>query len=243
MSGDYHQLSRERLIEDVEQLSCAASHELKDPLREALGMVDALGILDHRTALIKERLNQVIQRADHIREYSALVKQSVSREEQADLNQSLIAARQHAEFAALQVRATPLPVISGQQALWNRLFIEMARNALQHNDSLYPELHIDTYCSESQRVICFRDNGTGIAPEHRVMIFGLFRHGGEGDEEVKAGAGCGLAYCKRIVQLHGGEIYAISQSGTGSEFRIILPLEETEALLGTPLLHDIMINY
>ena len=66
------------------------------------------------------------------------------------------------------------------------------------------------------------DNGIGFSKEAAKKIFGLFqRLHSPSDFE---GYGMGLAICKRIVENHGGVIFAASEPGTGSTFTVVLPL-------------------
>jgi signal transduction histidine kinase len=71
-----------------------------------------------------------------------------------------------------------------------------------------------------------RDEGPGVPPEYRDRVFErFFRVEREGS--TVAGAGLGLAICKRFVELHGGWIELESRAGQGATFRFALPLGES----------------
>ena len=74
--------------------------------------------------------------------------------------------------------------------------------------------------------ICVRDNGIGIPAAHLERIFDRFHRVDTRLTREVNGLGLGLAICKRIVELHGGMIWAESEIGTGSAFHIWLPMDE-----------------
>lgn len=77
--------------------------------------------------------------------------------------------------------------------------------------------------------ICVSDTGTGIPAEDLSKVFGRF-YQSQGQTKYpmygQAGSGIGLYLCKRIVQIHGGDICARNNHKTGCSLRILLPLSE-----------------
>jgi signal transduction histidine kinase len=73
--------------------------------------------------------------------------------------------------------------------------------------------------------ICVRDHGIGIPPAHKGRVFDRFHRIDTRLTREASGLGLGLAICKRIVELHGGTIWAESDSGQGSAFHVWLPVE------------------
>lgn len=89
--------------------------------------------------------------------------------------------------------------------------------------------------------ICIKDTGTGIPEEDINRIFNRFY---QSQNQVKfpvygqAGSGIGLYLCKRIVQMHGGEIKAHNNHTSGCSLRIILPLIREETKDNTMIINN-----
>ncbi len=81
-------------------------------------------------------------------------------------------------------------------------------------------------------VVWVKDSGVGIAPEDVDNIFEMYRQAQGGRESLRGGTGLGLAICKKIVEAHGGRIWAESELGQGSTFYFVLPgaVDESEYL-------------
>jgi signal transduction histidine kinase len=84
--------------------------------------------------------------------------------------------------------------------------------------------------------IAVHDNGVGIPADHLGRIFDQFHRVDTRLTREVDGLGLGLAICKRIVELHGGAIWAESEPGAGSTFHVLLPLEDPGAMPGQPVL-------
>src|SRR6266581_279199 len=80
---------------------------------------------------------------------------------------------------------------------------------------------------EAQRMveICVRDHGIGIPPAHLERVFDRFHRVDTRLTREVNGMGLGLAICKRMVELHGGTIWAESDIGQGSTFHVWLPMD------------------
>jgi len=70
-----------------------------------------------------------------------------------------------------------------------------------------------------------RDTGTGIAPENVPHIFDRFFHAQQ--HGVRRGTGLGLAFCREVIEAHGGRIWAASELGVGTEIRFTVPVVGT----------------
>ncbi|MEI3045500.1 MAG: HAMP domain-containing sensor histidine kinase [Romboutsia timonensis] len=72
--------------------------------------------------------------------------------------------------------------------------------------------------------ISVKDSGIGISEENKRLIFDRFNQVVDKSAELKGGSGLGLTISKQLITLHGGDIYVESEVGVGSEFIIILPV-------------------
>jgi len=99
-----------------------------------------------------------------------------------------------------------------------QVFINLVTNAIKYCDAPEGVLRIEVARAQGEVIIAFTDNGTGILPEERNLIFEKFARLGAGEGE---GAGLGLAICREIVARLGGEIcYVPSASGNRFEVRL-----------------------
>jgi len=117
-----------------------------------------------------------------------------------------------------ELRANCVPV-QIEQVLMN--LILNAREAMLPGGGI---LKVRARTNGDRIEIVVSDTGTGIAAEHLECIFRPFFTTKNGkDRPAGSGSGVGLAFCRRVVDAHGGEITAASEPGQGSTFTIRLP--------------------
>lgn len=117
-----------------------------------------------------------------------------------------------------ELRASCVPV-QIEQVLMN--LILNAREAMLPGGGI---LKVRARADGDRIEIVVSDTGPGIAAEHLPCIFRPFFTTKNGkDRPAGSGSGVGLAFCRRVVDAHGGEITAASEPGQGSTFTIRLP--------------------
>ena len=103
-----------------------------------------------------------------------------------------------------------------------QLFQNLISNAIKfHKPGEQPQINISGIKENGHwRFVC-KDNGIGIPQEHRERIFIIFQR--LHTRSQYEGSGIGLANCKKIVELHGGNIWVESLPGEGSTFHFTIP--------------------
>jgi light-regulated signal transduction histidine kinase (bacteriophytochrome) len=122
-----------------------------------------------------------------------------------------------------EITVEKLPVLKGHAREVRQLFQNLIGNALKFRKKDVAPLIVITAEPQDMHYWRFtvRDNGIGIEQEHRDKIFIIFQRLHKRSEYP--GTGIGLAHCKKIVELHGGEIGVESTPGIGSGFYFTLP--------------------
>lgn len=126
--------------------------------------------------------------------------------------------------ATLQVEG-PLPEVFMSPVSMSQILYNLFANSLKfRREGVAPAIRLRSLSSSnnvSPAFICLvvEDNGIGIPPEDKKIIFDLFRQGSHGNE----GTGVGLAIVQRIVESCGGKIWVESEPGQWSKFYMNLP--------------------
>ncbi|MDL5502175.1 MAG: ATP-binding protein, partial [Candidatus Methanoperedens sp.] len=115
-----------------------------------------------------------------------------------------------------------LPTITADTSQMIQLLQNLISNSIKFRSKELPRIHIHAEKKGDEWVFSVRDNGIGIAPEFFGRLFQIFQRGHPASEY--AGTGIGLATCKKIVERHGGKIWAESVEGRGSTFYFTIPL-------------------
>ncbi|MBM0108373.1 response regulator [Steroidobacter sp. S1-65] len=138
---------------------------------------------------------------------------------------------QEAPGREIEWRVDPLPAVCCDPELMQQVFVNLIGNAVKYSRPRpQPVIEIGTgvvaaedasaTAAPGQRYIFVRDNGVGFDMRYARKLFGVFQRLHRQDEFE--GTGIGLATVNRIVERHGGAIWADSQPGRGAEFRFTL---------------------
>lgn len=125
------------------------------------------------------------------------------------------------EARGVRVEVTELPlVLMGDRLRLREVFQNLIDNAVKFSgDAPHPRVEVGAEETDTGWVLFVRDHGLGIDPRYHAKLFGLF----EKLHPDTPGTGIGLALVKRIVEVHGGRIWAESDGpGRGATFRFTL---------------------
>lgn len=225
-------ISLEAKNQELEELMYIVSHDLKSPLGTILGTINYLKFLESEIpdSKIKEGLSFIEQSGMRMRsliedilDYALIGNERKPVEIDCNklLNDVLSDLKENITTSAAKIEAGPLPVITGLKTEIRQLFQNLISNALKfRSPDKAPEIHINAVQDETKWVFSFRDNGIGIREKNQNKIFQAFTrlHG----EDRYPGTGIGLANCKKIAELHRGNIRVDSTPGKGSTFYVSL---------------------
>jgi len=115
-----------------------------------------------------------------------------------------------------------LPVVVADEERFRQIVLNLVNNAVKFTPPggkivLKARLESDTLVVEVQ------DNGVGISKEEQKLLFEPYRSL-ESEHERLSGLGLGLSLSKKLVELHGGQIWVKSEKGKGSTFGFSIPL-------------------
>ena len=230
---ELHAEALARSNQELEQFAYAASHDLQAPLRSITGFSQLLmkhsqGKLDPRC---EEYLEYIESSARHLHllindllEFSRVGRGEArmgwveSGEAVRHALRVLAGEMQRRNAAVLHAN---LPRVRADAKMLAQLFQNLIGNALKYSrDDRAPEVRITAEQRGDEWEFAVRDNGIGMEPHETTRIFTIFQRLHTLDKYE--GTGIGLSICRKIVERHGGRIWAESKPGQGSTFRFTL---------------------
>jgi two-component system sensor histidine kinase/response regulator len=252
------ELERERLVHELEaqneslleldrlkdEFVALVSHELRTPLTSIRGYLELL--LEGEAGDLTDEQRQflgVVERNAHrllalVGDLLFLAQVEAGRLSleigAVDLGavaaESVETARPLAEekSVTLTLATGPLALIAGDRGRIAQLFDNLISNGVKFTPS-DGRVDVRVKSQRGNAVIEVRDTGMGIPPEEQEHLFERFFRTAQATEQAIPGTGLGLAISKAIVEAHGGQIVVASGEGSGSTFRISLPLRQAQA--------------
>jgi PAS domain S-box-containing protein len=218
---------------ELEAFSYSVSHDLRAPLRALDGFSRLL--LDNYAAHLPEEARRYQQRVrdnalrmgrliDDLLAFSRLGRYPLRKRPVvvSDLARQAL-AELHAEQDGrqLQIIMHELPDCSGDPALLKQVFINLLSNALKYTRGRNAaRIEVGSYTADGTAVYFVKDNGAGFDMKYAHKLFGVFQRLHRAEEYE--GTGVGLAIVQRIIQRHGGRIWAEAEVDKGATFYFTL---------------------
>ncbi|MDM7914961.1 MAG: ATP-binding protein [Candidatus Eisenbacteria bacterium] len=227
--------------QELEEFSYSVSHDLRAPLRHVAGFVR---LLEERSAekldeesreylhAVREAAARMGQLVDGLLEFSRFGRTEM-RQGPVDLalllDQTLRGIPLETQGREIEWRVAPLPVVQGDEPMLRQVWWNLLDNAVKFT-SKKPRAVIEIGWQANggaEMLFWVRDNGAGFDMSHAGKLFGVFQRMHPRTEFE--GTGIGLASVRRIVQRHGGRIWADSIPGEGTTLYFTLPKEGQDA--------------
>lgn len=219
-------LRRQR--DSLEQFTHIASHDLREPLRKIMIFTKLLAQQGNRAegesadhlGVILTAASHMYKMIDSLTEYSSLecAEQAPASISLDAVLASVLTSMEH-ELRAVGacVQVGKLPELELHPAQASSLIQNLVSNALKYRvEGRPPCIRVNAEKQGSEWVLAISDNGIGFDPAYKDRIFIMFERLHANDKYP--GVGMGLAICRRIVENHGGRIWAESEPGVGSTF-------------------------
>lgn len=223
---------------NLEAFTYSVSHDLRAPLRAISGyssiLLSEAGNLPSRERKYLEQIqrssNKMGELIDDLLTFSRLGGQALKKKtlNPADIVQEvLLDFRGEIQKRNVEVRVLDMPPCSADRALLRQVYYNLVANAIKFSRSRErPIVEIGARFQEGLPVYYVRDNGIGFDMRYSAKLFGVFeRLCDTGEYE---GTGVGLAIVKRIIEMHGGRVWAESDPDRGATFFFTLGGEKGE---------------
>ena len=218
---------------ELESFSYSVSHDLKAPLRAIDGysrmLVKKYGsALDEDAArlinVIRSNAEKMGLLIDDLLSFSRVLSykmgaSAIDMEKLAgEVWRDIQAVNQERAF---EVRIAKLLPGFGDRPLIRQVLVNLLSNAVKFTKNRKPAIiELNSYCESDKIVYCLKDNGIGFDMAYHDKLFGVFRrlHGQEYE-----GTGIGLAIVQRIINRHGGRVWAEGEVDREAKFYFTLP--------------------
>lgn len=216
--------------QSLQAFAYVASHDLQEPLRKIRTFTSRLYTeneskfddtsKDYITKLetSAERMQRLIRDVLNLSSLSEEVELTI-----VDTNSAVQSAIENLELKIQEkgaiVKVGKLPKVKGNEAYLSQLFYNLIGNGIKFNNQV-PVIDVSGVKLGEKVTINVTDNGIGMKEEYYLKVFEAF--GRLHSKSEYEGTGIGLAICKKIVDVHKGQIRIESKEGIGTTFKIEL---------------------
>ncbi len=224
----------EAAYKELETFSYSVSHDLRAPLVVIGGFSRVLlekysSHLDQKGQqflnFIHSKAHRMLQLIDDLLTFSRSEHQQMK---PSDINMEALARAVFEELKSiipeqtLRMDIKALSPARGDQSMIRQVFVNLLSNAIKFTGPKGAGvIEIGCAAKEDQTIYCVKDNGVGFDMRYAGELFGLFQRHHTVDEFE--GTGVGLAIVQRIIQRHGGQVWAEGELDKGATFYFTIP--------------------
>ncbi|NMH29120.1 sensor histidine kinase [Flavobacterium silvaticum] len=240
-SSALNQLIKQRQISEIKtDFINNMTHEFKTPIATINLALDAIKnpkvienqeMVKRYLQMIRDENKRMHAQVENVLRISKLEKKELDiAKESTDLNEIIEEAIEHVSLIVedrqgsidADLKAVRSTVLLNDVHFTN-VIVNILENAVKYTPGI-PEILVTTENVKDFVIVKVKDNGIGMSKATQKKIFEKFYREHTGDIHNVKGHGLGLAYVKRIVDDHNGQIFVESEKGKGSTFIIKLPL-------------------
>ena len=220
-------------------------HDLKTPLTSIIATLEMLadgdlgpvGVSQHGALRDTEnKAQELLHLIEDLLEVARIEETSIALDLEPLAPATLVteimqdwALRLQQERAVTKIEVTAdAPTFMADRALLKRVFGNLIQNSLVHSSTAV-ELRLFARTDPRGVLFTVADNGPGIPPQYHEVIFHKFESVKTPNVPRVRSSGLGLAFCRLVVEAHGGRIWVQSTEGAGSAFHILLPVRPPSA--------------
>lgn len=229
----------EASIKELEGFTYSVAHDLRAPFRHIIGFAELLKekvaqSLDeesmHYLNVISDSTKQMGRLQDDILDFIRIgrTKMTKSKLSLDKLVKEVIdTKREETKGRDIVWKVDHLPEVDGDPNMLRDVLVNLISNALKFTRPR-PQAIIEIGCTpgDQEEVFYVRDNGVGFDMQYVNKLFGVFQRLHRPDEFE--GTGIGLAHVRRIIERHGGRIWAEGKVNEGATFNFTLPIREVK---------------
>jgi K+-sensing histidine kinase KdpD len=220
---------------ELEAFAYSVSHDLRAPVRHIAGFTELLqkhsdAVLDdksrHHIRMILDAANRMGSLVDDLLAFSRIGRvepQKTTIHLERLVKDVIGEIAPDTQSRKIIWRVGTLPICYGDPSLLRLVFNNLVSNAVKFTRARpQAEIEIDSLNHTPDEVVVFiKDNGVGFDMKYKDKLFGVFQR--LHSQEAFEGTGIGLATVQRIVQGHGGRVWAEASVNTGATFYVVLP--------------------